>query len=122
MLAQQGVMAFINNRPEGEAHGQPDSASLAATAGGQGAAYLHIPMAGMLTPDILARTQEAFDELPRPIVAFCASGMRSAALWAFAHVKPLGVDGVLDALGSIGMDMPQLRPQLQAYSERISDS
>ena len=118
MLAGQGVMGFINNRPDNEIMGQPASDYMQSAAEGFGAAYAHIPMAGVLTPDLLARSAEAFAEMPRPIVAFCASGTRSAALWAFAHADKLGVDGVLQAIASVGYDLPQLRPQIEAYLAR----
>ena len=120
MLAEQGVMGFINNRPEGEAPGQPPASAMQSAAEAAGAAYAHIPMAGVLTPDLLAATSEAFSEMPRPIVAFCASGTRSAALWAFAHADKLGADGVLEAISSVGFDLPQLRPQIDAYLARQS--
>ena len=117
-LSEQGAMSFINNRPAGEAPGQPTDASLREAAAGAGAAYAFIPMAGMLTPDLLAQSEEAFRNLPRPIVAFCASGTRSAALWAFAHAENMGVDAVMDALASAGVALPQLRPQIEAHLAR----
>jgi len=46
--------------------------------------------------------------------AFCASGMRSAALWAFAHVEKLGVDGVMDAISTAGYNLEQIRGPLEA--------
>ena len=97
-LAEQGVMGFINNRPDMEAPVQPLSEELEATAQTLGVDYHHIPMAGGLQPGTIEASVTAFNNMPRPIVAFCASGMRSAALWAFAHVDTLGVDGVMDAI------------------------
>ena len=117
-LAEQGVQSFVNNRPDGEAVGQPTSDALSEAARAAGVAYAHIPMAGALLPDMLARSDEAFSTLPRPVVAFCASGMRSAALWAFAHCRDLGVEPTLDALTTAGFPLPQLRSQLLAYAER----
>jgi sulfide:quinone oxidoreductase len=74
-------------------------------------------MAGGLTPGLLEASQTAFDNLPRPIVAFCASGMRSAALWAFAHVDKLGVDGVMDGVTAAGYNLEQIRGPLQARAK-----
>lgn len=114
-LAEQGVMSFINNRPENEAVMQPSSDSLAKAAAELGVDYRHIPMAGGLTPDILEGSVSAFADMPRPIVAFCASGMRSAALWSFAYVKTMGVDAVMGAVEGAGYNLAQIRPALEQF-------
>lgn len=114
-LAEQGVMAFINNRPDLEAPLQPTAQDLGAVAQGLAIDYYHIPMAGGITPGLIAASVTAYETLPRPIVAFCGSGMRSSALWAFAHVKKMGVDGVLEAVSAAGYDLEQLRTPLTQY-------
>ena len=113
-LAEQGVMSFINNRPDMEGPMQPLSEELEKAAQELGVDYHHIPMAGGLTPGLLEASQTAFDNLPRPIVAFCASGMRSAVLWAFAHVDKLGVDGVMNGVSAAGYNLEQIRGPLEA--------
>lgn len=115
-LAEQGVMTFINNRPDMEGPIQPLSEDLEKIAQELGVDYFHIPMAGGLTPGIIEASETVYNDMPRPIVAFCASGMRSAALWAFAHVGKLGVDGVMDALGAAGYNLEQIRGPLQAHN------
>jgi len=114
-LADQGVMSFVNNRPDMEAPLQPMSDDLEAVAQNIGVDYHHIPMAGGLTPGMIEASVTAYNNLPRPIVAFCASGMRSAALWGFAHVEELGVDGVLEAISTIGYNLEQIRTPLTQY-------
>ena len=113
-LAEQGVMSFINNRPDMEAPMQPLSEDLEKIAHELGVDYHHIPMAGGLTPGLIEASATAYKEMPRPIVAFCASGMRSAALWAFAHADSLGVDGVMDGVSSAGYNLEQIRAPLEA--------
>jgi len=114
-LVEQGTMSFINNRPNNEAFMQPDSESLSQAAAELGVDYRHIPMAGGISPEMLKETIKAYETLPRPIVAFCASGTRSAALWCFAHVKSLGVDGVLEAVSTSGYNLGQLREPLNEF-------
>lgn len=116
-LSEQGVMGFINNRPDMEAPIQPRSEELQKTAQSLGIDYFHIPMAGGLTPGIIEASVTAFKNTPRPIVAFCASGMRSAALWAFAHVEDLGVDTVMGALAEAGFNLEQIRMPLAQYAK-----
>ena len=114
-LAEQGVMTFLNNRPDMEAPLQPRSEDLEALASKLGVDYHYIPMSGAITPGILEASATAFSEMPRPVVAFCASGTRSAALWAFSHVKDLGVDGVMTAMAKAGYPLEQIRPALQNH-------
>ena len=117
-LAEQGVMSFINNRPDNEGVMQPSSDSLKAAAVELGVDYRHIPMAGGIPPQTLEASVDAFANMPRPIVAFCASGMRSAALWGFAHVDSLGVDGVLSAITEACYSLEQIRPMLTEFAGR----
>jgi len=113
-LAEQGVMTFINNRPDMEGPMQPLSEDLEKTAQELGVDYFHIPMSGGLTPGLIEASETVYKDMPRPMVAFCASGMRSAALWAFAHVEKLGVDGVMDAISTAGYNLEQIREPLEA--------
>jgi len=114
-LAEQGVMTFINNRPDMPM--QPLSEELEKLALELGVDYQYIPMAGGLTPGLIEASETAFENLPRPIVAFCASGMRSAALWAFAHVKTMGVDVVMKAMSEAGYNLGQIRGALEQHSK-----
>lgn len=117
-LAEQGVMSFINNRPDQEAPLQPTSDDMEQAAMAMSLDYFHIPMAGNLTPGLIEASLTAYQNAPRPIVAFCASGTRSAALWAFAHVDQLGVDSVMAALTGAGYSLEQLRQPLTDFSKR----
>ncbi len=113
-LAEQGVMSFINNRPDMEGPMQPLTEDLEKVAQELGVDYHYIPMAGGLCPGLIEASATAYNDMTRPIVAFCASGMRSAALWAFAHVEKLGVDGVMDAVSAAGYNLEQIRGALEA--------
>ena len=117
-LAEQGVMSFINNRPDMEAPLQPSSEEMEAAAQQVGLDYFHIPMAGGITPGLIEASLTAFENAPRPIVAYCASGMRSAALWAFAHVDRMGIDATMAALSGAGFNLEQLRQPLMAFAAR----
>lgn len=115
-LSEQGVMSFINNRPDMEAPIQPRAEELEQSAQTLGIDYFHIPMAGGLTPGLIEASVTAYKNTPRPIVAFCASGMRSAVLWGFAHVQDMGVDDVMEALSSAGFNLEQIRAPLTQYA------
>lgn len=117
-LAEQGVMSIINNRPDFEAPLQPASDEMEQAALSASIDYLHIPMAGALTPGLIEASMTAYDTTPRPIVAYCASGMRSAALWAFAHVDRMGIDSVMQALSDAGYSLEQIRQPLMEFAAR----
>lgn len=82
-LAAAGARSIINNRPDFEGGaGQPTSAQLedAARAAGLGYRYLPVPPAGH-TPEQARSMANAVSALPQPVVAFCRTGRRSAALY-----------------------------------------
>lgn len=83
LLAQQGYRAIINNRPDGEdGPDQPTSADIEAAALAHGMAYVHFPIHTMMvSPSVAKAYQDACAALPHPVVAFCRSGGRSAALF-----------------------------------------
>lgn len=118
----EGFKSFINNRPDNETPMQPASESLAAHAETLNVDYRHIPMAGGLSEDVIEASIEAYRDLPRPILAFCGSGMRSAAIWGFMTVDEYGVDGVMHALAGAGYNLEQLRGPLTARAAQLKES
>lgn len=114
-LISAGVKTIINNRPDGEAPGQPSADALGDAVKAAGLSYAAIPMQG-LDMALIEVSLEAYAKLPRPIAAFCASGTRSTVLWCFAHVKELGVDGVLETANQAGYALPQIRPALEGFA------
>ncbi|WP_416877476.1 beta-lactamase hydrolase domain-containing protein [Litorimonas sp.] len=121
-LKDQGIQSFINNRPDQEAPLQPLSEDMEGAAQDLSVDYHYIPMLGGLTSDLIEASSKAYENTPRPIVAFCASGMRSAALWAFAHVKTLGSDAVIKALEDTPYNLSQIYPLLKDFEKKAKDS
>ncbi len=117
-LAGQGVMTFINNRPNMEAPLQPLSEDVESAAQNLSIDYIHIPMSGGISDGLIEASLTAYENAPRPIVAFCASGMRSAALWAFAHTKSLGAKSVIEALEKSPYNLNQIYPMLRDYASK----
>ena len=77
--------ALINNRPDGEAPGQPTDAAMAAAAQAAGLEYLWIPIVGSPTPaQADAQVQAAADG---KTLAFCRSGTRSITAWALGQSR-----------------------------------
>ncbi len=80
--AAQGFKLLINNRPDGEAPGQPSGAAMAAAADGVGLGYVHIPFAGPPGPAQVDAVRAAVTAAGGPVLAFCRSGARSITVWA----------------------------------------
>lgn len=112
--AAAGIRAIINNRPDGEAPDQPDSATIAAAAASHGLAYRHIPVvSGRMSAGDVTAMEQALAELPRPVLAFCRSGTRSTHLWALAQPEGCDVGGIVAAAAAQGYDLTPLAPVLE---------
>jgi uncharacterized protein (TIGR01244 family) len=85
--AAQGYVLVINNRPDGESPGQPDSATMAAAAKAAGLAYLYNPVQGGPSPANVAAQTEAVDSAGGPVLAFCRSGTRSIVTWSLGQAQ-----------------------------------
>lgn len=115
-IVEQGIKTLINNRPDNEMPGQPSSADIETAANAAGLNYVHLPMEGGLTLDLVEVSTKTFTDQPMPALAFCASGMRSVALWCFASVKDNGVDYVLQTARDAGYDLSHMRGGLEQYA------
>lgn len=88
LAANQGVHSIMNNRPDGEAVGQPKSADLAKTAKELGMTFVHFPVdARSITEQNVEEFAKACAELERPLLIFCRSGARSTHIWQMAESK-----------------------------------
>ncbi|MCU0830509.1 MAG: TIGR01244 family sulfur transferase [Rhizobiaceae bacterium] len=88
-LAKSGYKSIICNRPEGESAEQTSSDDILAAAAAAGLEFRFIPVSAMtgITPENLQGTIDALEELPRPILAYCRSGARSANLYQAAVMR-----------------------------------
>lgn len=96
--AAAGYALVINNRPDAEEPGQPDSATMAAAAQAAGLAYVHIPMGSAgLNLEMITATKTAIADATGPVLAFCRSGNRSSLLWGLAMAASGGDPAALGA-------------------------
>ena len=81
-IAASGFVGIINNRPDDETPDQPSSLELEAEAKRVGLAYWHIPVVpGAMADEEVKAFTAALGEARGPVLAFCRTGNRSAALW-----------------------------------------
>ena len=80
--AAAGFRSVINNRPDFEGGPtQPTSASIEQAAHAAGLSYAFLPVAsGYQSPEEIASFARLLESMPKPVLAFCRSGTRSAKL------------------------------------------
>jgi len=118
-LAAQGFRSLINNRPDGEAAGQPDSALIAVMAAQCGMTYRYLPViSGQVQDADVEAFAQALVTLPTPTLAFCRTGTRCTMLWALDAVRRQPVEDVMHAATLAGYDLNGLRPRLLQASSR----
>ena len=110
----QGVTLIINNRPDGEAPGQPRGADIEAAAKAAGIRYLAIPVRGMaIGPEQIEALAAALSENDGPTLAFCRSGTRSTVLHAFARARAgASADQIIEEAAAAGYDISGQRGAL----------
>jgi len=118
-LVAQGFRAVICNRPDDEVPADLSSQALKAACEGAGLAFYNNPLApGGLTADAVATQAHVMATTDGPVLAYCASGTRSAILWAFASagqgVQP--AKDIANALESAGYTLPGIAQQLEQFA------
>lgn len=90
-LADAGFRTVINNRPDFEGGpAQPTSAQLERAARARGLEYRHLPVPPSGHSEDDARTMaDLIEQLPKPVVAFCRTGKRAAALYLKGKSLPV---------------------------------
>jgi uncharacterized protein (TIGR01244 family) len=110
--ARRGFKMIINNRPDGEAEGQPTSAQMEAAAKAAGLAYSYIPVRGGPTLQQAEEQVALADQAEGPVLAFCRSGTRSIVTWSMGQrARNLWTRDELVALAAnAGYDLAQVMP------------
>ena len=118
--AALGFKAIVSNLPDGESGLHLSSTAEARLAAEAGLAFRHIPAtkSEVFTDRVVQGMDQALRELEGPVLAHCASGLRSALAWAAAAARYQSADCVLAVLSSAGFDLAAARGQLQAQGVR----
>jgi sulfide:quinone oxidoreductase len=111
-LAGLGFRSVLCNRPDGEEPGQPDFAGIAAAARAAGLEVRYQPISGAPSDEAAADFGKAMDALPKPVFAYCRSGMRSATAWALSQATVRSVADILAATGAAGYDIGAVVPRI----------
>lgn len=109
-----GFYTIIDLRPDGEAEGQPDAASVKAAATANNLQFYYVPVPHGDIPDsAVAALAKAIDESGgRPILLYCRSGRRAARTWSLVEASRWGgmnADEILAAVKASGQSADDLR-------------
>jgi uncharacterized protein (TIGR01244 family) len=118
--AAAGFRSIISNLPDGESQVHPTSRQETELAAEAGLGFRHIPVtkAEAFSDRVVEGMTEALRELEGPVLAHCASGLRSAIAWAAAAARTQPVDAVLEKLAAAGFNLEPLRDDLEEQHDR----
>ena len=105
-IKEAGFRAIICNRPDGEGADQPSFEEIEAAAKEAGLEAAYVPVtSGMVRDEDVEAFGAALKDLPRPVLAYCRTGTRSATLWSFHESKKRPMHEILAATKAAGYDM-----------------
>lgn len=115
-LKTLGYGAIVCHRPDGEGVDQPNFEEIAQAARQAGIQAVYQPVVpGQASVEQAAAFGALCAELPKPILAYCRTGTRSATLWALSQADKLPVAEILDRAAKAGFD-------LEAVAQRVTSA
>ncbi len=118
LLKEQGFTHIICNRPAFESAPEDSPENIGKAAMEAGLGWTDNPMTGGQLSMEMIDDQRADGK----VLAYCASGTRSAVLWALSQANSMPVDDILAAMENAGYPMEQLRSQLEMLASQNSAS
>ncbi len=105
-VAEAGFRSVICNRPDGEGPDQPvfDEIFRAALGAGMKARFLPAE-SGKVTDEQGAAFGALMAELPKPVLAFCRTGMRSTTMWALSQAGERPLPQIIELSLKAGYDL-----------------
>ena len=110
-----GFRAIVCNRPDGEGSDQPNFSEIEAAARELGIEAHYQPVeSGKVGEGDAAQFGELMQALPKPLLAYCRTGMRAATLWALSEASSRTLPDIVAACKAAGYD-------LSAQARRIAN-
>jgi len=105
-IAKRGFRSIVCNRPDGEGAAQPTFEEISNAAKEAGLEVRYQPIvSGKVSDDDARDFGRLFDELPKPVFAYCRTGTRSTTLWSLSQAATLDTSEILRATKAAGYDM-----------------
>ncbi|WP_075258425.1 bifunctional protein tyrosine phosphatase family protein/NAD(P)/FAD-dependent oxidoreductase [Herbaspirillum camelliae] len=108
-IAAAGFKSIICNRPDGEAGDQPSFREVEQQAQAAGIVARHLPVIPGQVADAQAdEFDRLLEDLPKPVLAYCRSGMRSTTLWGLSRAGRMPTEEILTRAEQAGYDLSAL--------------
>ncbi|HOX68202.1 MAG: TIGR01244 family sulfur transferase [Burkholderiaceae bacterium] len=105
-VADAGFRSVICNRPDGEGADQPTCDELERAAVERGLQLRYLPAeSGKVTDEQGAEFGALMAELPKPVLAFCRTGMRSTTMWALSQAGKMPLPQIIELSSKAGFDL-----------------
>jgi len=105
-IAKAGIRSIICNRPDGEGSDQPTFEEIQTTAKAAGLEARYQPVvSGKVQDEDATAFAALMAELPKPVLAYCRTGTRSATLWALSEGSKRPLPDILEKTKAAGFDM-----------------
>jgi sulfide:quinone oxidoreductase len=105
-LAKAGFRSIICNRPDGEASDQPGYSEIERVAAEHGLQVRYLPAeSGKVTDEQGRAFGQLMTELPKPVLAFCRTGMRSTTMWALWQGAQMPLPQIMGRAAKAGFDL-----------------
>ena len=105
-LKQAGFRSIVCNRPDGEGADQPVFAEIARAGREIGIEAHYLPAeSGKISDEQGVRFGELLAHLPKPVLAYCRTGMRSATMWALSEAARQPLWEIILAARQAGFDL-----------------
>ena len=118
-IAQAGYKSVICNRPDAEHDPSEAMDVMSDAAQAEGLVWGANPFDAQSFDATKVEAQGALIEsLPKPILAYCAVGARSAMAWAMSQAGTIPVDYILNQTRMAGYMLDHMRPTLEHLAKR----
>jgi len=105
-IIKAGFKSIICNRPDGEVPGQPAFKDIEQAAIKANLPIRYLPaVSGAVTPQLGQEFGKMLEELPKPVLAYCRSGMRCTTLWALSNAKTMDRASLVQIAANAGYDI-----------------
>ncbi|WP_460136309.1 bifunctional protein tyrosine phosphatase family protein/NAD(P)/FAD-dependent oxidoreductase [Pseudomonas sp. S1_E04] len=105
-LKAAGLRSIVCNRPDGEGSDQPLFAEIKRAADAVGIEAHYLPAeSGKVTDEQGIAFGKLLETLPKPVLAYCRSGMRSTTMWALSQASQQPLPHIVESARKAGFDM-----------------
>ncbi|KQQ14205.1 NAD(FAD)-dependent dehydrogenase [Methylobacterium sp. Leaf123] len=117
-IASAGFRSILCNRPDAESPDQPSFREIEQRAEQAGLVARYLPVtSGHITDADVAAFEAATEALPKPVLAYCRTGTRSATLWSHAEARRGQAEAeILAATKAAGYDLEGAGPRMAGRS------